>query len=804
MLKSLAEWAQSGREFAAVEFAFAVPALAAAGLLIAAGLAAVWFWGPRLSRLSPAARGGLMALRIGALLLAIFLALDPQLIARLREPSKNFVAILYDDSRSMSIDDGDGQTRGGRMQAAVAAQQAEFTDALKETFQVVEYRFGRGADRTAGAAALTFGQPETRIADAIRAVERDLAGTSVAGIVVLSDGVEQPLGEAPLEAGESAAPVFAAGAGRERAWRDLEIAHLAVTQTQFDKSPVALTVRTSATGLAGHEAVVEVIEAGRVVATAPLTIRDAAQDNQVRLEFIPTAEGWSTYTARVRLAETGPSVGGLAVGTIAVANKDSLVDNNERAFLVDNRKKAYRILYFSGRPNWENKFVARALAEDEALHLSTLLRIRGPEVKFTFRGARTGLTNPLFEGFEDSGIDAPRYDEAVFVRIGVAPDELVNGYPLDPEELYGYDLVILGDIEAGFFSQGHFEATRDFVAERGGALLMLGGPQAFAAGGYGGTMLEPVLPIVLPSSADGGEIVKPFQAKPSVEGFLSGMWAIDMDLEANARIWSEMPPLYGATVFPLTRAGSTVWARIAAEDGDIDEQPLFVWHRYGEGLAAVMATGETWSWQMNAELDDSRHERFWRQAVRSLVKDVKEPVVARFPAEDITVDSVVPLAFQVRDKAYRKREGLRTTVDLLPPSGSLSSLPVSESLEETGVYAAEFVPAAPGLYTASLLSLDAAGEEVGRTEQALLVHPDNREYRQAQFNPAYLQALAAARGGAYFEMDQLGRLADAIPIPEGDEAATLRIHLWQWPVFYALIVALLCVEWYWRRKAGQP
>jgi hypothetical protein len=176
---------------------------------------------------------------------------------------------------------------------------------------------------------------------------------------------------------------------------------------------------------------------------------------------------------------------------------DRIAENNARAFSIDNREKTYRILYVSGRPNWQNKFFRMALeGDDKQLHLTSLIAISNAERKFEFRGRKSTLSNPLFEGFENEE-DRPRYDEAVFIRMGAGKDELTSGFPADAKDLFAYDLVIFGDVERPFFTMTQLDITRDFVDRRGGTLLLLGGPRSFTEGGYAGTVIEKMMPLLL-------------------------------------------------------------------------------------------------------------------------------------------------------------------------------------------------------------------------------------------------------------------------------------------------------------------
>src|SRR5436305_11367948 len=97
------------------------------------------------------------------------------------------------------------------------------------------------------------------------------------------------------------------------------------------------------------------------------------------------------------------------------------------------------------------------------------------------------------------------------------PDELIAGFPKTREELFSYRAIILGSVEAASFSPEQLRMIADFVSKRGGGLLMLGGRRAVAEGGWGGTPVGEVLPVVL-DNANAKYFSELFQAKPTPAG----------------------------------------------------------------------------------------------------------------------------------------------------------------------------------------------------------------------------------------------------------------------------------------------
>jgi len=751
-----------------------------------------------LKPLSPGMRWLLVGLRTITIVLVAFLALDPVVLAQLIKPGEQVVILLFDDSKSMRIGDADGNTRGQRLQQAYEASLEEFEGELKRKFQVTRYRMGEYLEPLSSPSQLTFNQTESNLTGGIKQARRDMEGTIVAAAVVFSDGVQQTSQEevAVSELDESI-PVYTVGVESESQWKDIELSRIAVRRSDFEKSPVMLTAGVHAQGLKGKRATVEVKLGSRTIQRKFVTITEDTQDHDVAFDFVPDRQDWIEYVVRVRLDTE-------EVADDTTLSDDRISANNERSFVIDNRDKKYRILYVSARPNWEHKFLSKALKEDQHLKMSSLICISNAEPKFVFKGKKSSLSNPLFEGFENDE-DRPRYDEAVFIRLELGPEELAGGFPTEAEELYQFDMVILGNIERELFTNRQLELVRDYVEKRGGALLVTGGRNAFTEGNYEGSPLEDVLPVVMYPESDTTSPTRTegeFAIYPTLEGALSGAWTLDVDQRTNDQLWEEMPPLYDLNHFPLVRAGATVEATALSGDAN-DKAPLFAIQRYGEGVCATLATGDTWQWQMRLETEDNRHERVWRQLIRNLINQTMQKSILRNKKDVYTVDVPSTLEWLIRNKSYEKEEGLQSTVILTDPSRETESLPVDESIQESGIYSSDSILKTSGLHRVSLLASNDKDEIVEKLEEALLVETDRREFQKAQFNGAMLDAISQRTGGDRFSLAQLPELAKAIPLPIRDDSEILALHLWHLPIFYVILISCLLLEWYLRRKRGQ-
>src|SRR4051794_16993930 len=108
----------------------------------------------------------LIGLRGAPLVVLLFFPFPPALVLQAAVPQQNFLGVLVDDSRSMSIADRDGQTRAAFVQQQLGTQDSPLLRALSQRFVVRFFSFSSSSDRVAGAANLKYGGTSTRVGQA--------------------------------------------------------------------------------------------------------------------------------------------------------------------------------------------------------------------------------------------------------------------------------------------------------------------------------------------------------------------------------------------------------------------------------------------------------------------------------------------------------------------------------------------------------------------------------------------------------------------------------------------------------------
>ena len=371
---------------------------------------------------------------------------------------------------------------------------------LNERFSLRFFGFANETDRLDIVNELTYDGTRTHLGQALERAHDELSDVPLSGLVVVTDGADnavEGLAESLLPVQAAGVPVFTVGLGEEEFDRDIQLGRVDTPRRVLRGAALVTDVVVSHRGYRGETVSVQVEDEGRIVGSEDVTLGADGDLQTVRLRFTAGEEGPRLFTFRVT-----PQPGEMVTQNNV---RDSLI-------VVDDRRE--KILYYEGEPRFEVKFLRRAVEDDENLQVVILQRTA----------------------------------ENKFMRFNVdGPDDLVGGFPTTRAELYGYSGLILGSIEANYFTPDQLRMIADFVNHRGGGLLMLGGRRSFAEGGYAGTPVADVLPVVLDDEAGDGEAS--FFTEIPVETTRAGATHVATQIadteDASAARWLELPPIHG-------------------------------------------------------------------------------------------------------------------------------------------------------------------------------------------------------------------------------------------------------------------
>jgi uncharacterized membrane protein len=738
-------------------------------LIVAAAAGLAWLIRTRMAQAAPVMRSwrawvlwGLQTLLAAVILVLLW---QPAITVAELKPQQNIIAVLVDDSRSMAISE-EGVTRQAQ---AIKALQNGVLDSLNRQFQIRLYRVDDVPARIESLKDLQPNAPSTRIGDSLKQLSQETSDLPIGAVVLLSDGDDNTGGvgaDAISALRARHIPVHTVGFGRERAAHDVELDDAVVAPRALAGSRIAAKITFHQRGYAASK--------------ITLTVRDITTSQPKVLAARAIALGadgnQQTETLMFDIGSAGART--LQIAAAPLPGEESTA-NNILTRVVNVGSEPRRILYVEGEPRWEFKFIRQAEEDDRMVQIASMVRT----------------------------------SENKIYRQGIAdPKELADGFPSHPEDLFVYQGLMIGSVEAGYFTPVQQELIRQFVDRRGGGLLLLGGQFALADGGWNASNLVDLLPTVLPTQAgtfhreaDPKSGTTHTTAELAPAGVDSIITRLVDDPAANAARWKKLPYLMDYEDAGAPKPGASVLADMITPEGR--KLPLLITENFGRGRTAIMATGGSWRWQMSSPLGDTAHDLFWQQLLRWVVSDTPGRVAASVPDQMLLDSGAVTLTAEVRDQQYNPAPDAKVEAHILGPSGVSALVEMTPVADSPGQFQAAWSAPKTGAYLTEVTAQRAdpatgTVKELGRDVLTFQRMDGVAENFHTEQNRDLLERLAAQTGGQYWKPADLGKLAGAIPFSEAGMTMRETKDLWNLPLVFLALLLLRFSEWWLRRRWG--
>ncbi len=685
--------------------------------------------------------------------------MQPSLVLSTLVPRENLLAMLVDNSRSMSIEE-EGVARGEQA-TGLLEEDSDFLSALADKFYLRYFRFGHQGERIEPPLEFDWSGDQTNIASGLERILTETRSLPLGGVVLFSDGSDNSYRDfkdvlAELKARK--VPVHTVGLGPETLEQDVEITQVSSPRLLLPETVSLVRVAIRHYGFGGHRGKLEVREGDTLVQSQEIHFPRDSDTFSAEVKLTPRSEGVKTYRF-----------------SVAPLQGEEIAQNNERQTIIEVRNLQPRILYVEGRPRWEYKFIRQAVTDDNGLRLETLLR--------------TALNK--------------------FYRQGIETETtLAAGFPTEREELFQYKGLVLGTVESSFFTYAQLEMIRDFVGKRGGGFLMLGGSSSFGAGQYQNTPVEEVLPVWLQAEDENTGLASLYaqgNGEISLSDYGRQHPALQLSLEdqESDHPWSELPQLTDWNYAAGTKSGSVTLASLVPEGAEPQPSPLLVFQRYGRGQALALLTGSSWRWQMLSDHTDQSHETFWRQLLRWLVASAKDPVTVETEREIYSQNESVKIRAEVNDETYNRINDAQVDASVTSPSGEVTTIPLQWQAQEDGIYQAEWVPQEDGMYEVRVNARASSEQKsYGRANSHFVTSTGYREYFEPVQKRDFLQTLSTETGGNYYTLDNVNRLPEEVVYTKLESSVVEVLELWDMPINFFLLLGFLVGEWVLRKLHG--
>lgn len=714
-------------------------------LMVGAGAAVAWlvYRRNRASLVEGPRRAAIWALQTALVCLLLLMLWQPALSVSALKAQQNVVAVIVDDSKSMGlVEDGTP-----RRQTAVDALNGGLLAQLREKFQVRLYKTGERLQRVEKLETLQSTDRATRLADSMKEVVAEAGSLPIGAVVLVSDGAENSGGidlETINEIRRHQIPVHTIGVGHEKMVRDIELSDAQIPARALQDSRLSAVVSFRQSGYAGQKGKLTVRESGKVLASQDVVFkRDGAQQTEAALFNAGT-----------------PGAKNLDISIDPMPGEENARNNKlTRVFDVSGQKP--RILYVEGEPRWEYKFIRRAMEDDKTVELVTLLRTT----------------------------------QNKFYRQGISgPKELEAGFPSTDEELFQYQAIMIGAVEAAWFTPAQQELLNRFVDKRGGGLIFLAGRTSFADGGWWREPFIGLLPVTLPDRK-GTFHREPATAELTNAGRDSLITRIEENPDRNVERWTKLPYIAGYQDIGVPKPGALSLAKLKS-GGE-----LLVTQNYGRGRVAAFAGAGTWRWQMLQPLEDRSHETFWQQFLRWSVTGTPSQVQASLSKTMLADESKVRFRAEARDKSFAAASDAIVVARVIGPGGAGSEVQMTPVPTESGVFEAEYNADAEGSYVVEMVA-KRGEDELGRDVATFRREDGVAENFHTEQNRELLEKLAQQTGGTFRGAADAAKLGNDISYSDAGITMRETKDLWNMPIVFLLVLALRGSEWMLRRKWG--
>ena len=725
----------------------------------------------------------LAALRTAGLVGVLFMATGAYLAVTRRSVSKGTVALLIDRSASMGIaehrvEEADVRAAAGLLglagrpltpddlqrinrtpridlvKAALGRRDAALLKQLAAGAELKAFTFGQapgvlplGIDAGEALADLPDASDQaTRLGDALRDVARRLRGQQVTAVVALTDGAVNRGEDAVQVAGELGFPVHTVGVGLPDA-RDVSLRFLFMEDVIFRGDRFPIDVRIRQKGFEGRQTRLVVRRNGEVVHSETVVL-DRRSEMQHTIELKADKAGVFTY--EVQLEE--------------LPGETTAGNNVRRRHGVRVVDEPLKVLVVDDKPRYEWRFLKTALEADPK-------RIRPA---FVLRAADRRLVQQ-------------------------SPDLLLK-FPADGKELQSYDLVILGNVPASFFTRQELANVEQYVRVHGGWVVVVAG-ERHMPDSYVGTPVADLLPVEVAFGAAGqgaaASRIPTSGVQPALTpaGLASPLLNLDADAEQNKRLWRDVPPIFWLHGPAAIKPGAEVLAEAPLGAGEA--APLIVHQRYGAGQVLYVATDETW--RLRKLPGGQHHRRLWGQIATQMGLEHMLGGTRRIQIETDTGEAALgadlTVLARVKGADDEPLAAEAVTVVARDDDGKEAKIPLPAEAGRKGVFSGKWTPPALGRYRLTVENRADEGEAVVSVvaPQIELEDPGLRE--------DLLRRIADATGGRYVPLHEIGVLGEQLAkTPPLVKTRRQEKALWNTPAVLFLIAVLFGLEWFLRKR----
>lgn len=578
------------------------------------------------------------------------------------------------------------------------------------------------------AEALAASGSESRIGDAIRGVLTDHDPSTLAGIVLLTDGQSNGGAEtngAVASARRSEVALYPIGLGSSSAPTNVRVVDLDAPRRVYPGDKFSVTAVLQASGTKPIEVEVQLLDGldtesgtdakdptGEVVDSQKVTVANDGTLSGIRFELEPDSVGRRRLAVRV----VAPS-------------EDRNDEDNLRDARYEVVSRKLRVMAIAGGPTREYRFVRNLMYRDNSI-----------EVDVWLQTGRPGLSQ-----------DA---------------DRVLEEFPATAEELFNYDAIAVFDPDWSKISAESLELLDRWLAQQAGGLIIVAGPVYHPQWSRKRTdprtsKIAGFFPVnlstrgaLLGGGRQGGSTAWPIQFTPEAQR--ADFLFIAEDPSESFEVWDDFGGVYDYIGTKSAKPGAKVYGYFSDPTSEVGGSlPVFFASQfYGAGRVFFQGSGEIW--RLRGE-SDTYFDSYYTKLVRwvssgRLLRDSNRGVLLVDSTKAMVGDTITVRAV-LTDEQFEPLDVPEVPAKLLAPGGRIDDIRLLPLKGEprAGTYGGRFTVREAGSYELRLTLGDALDEQVLR--QSVQVRLPTIELERPRRNDAELEQFATMTGGSYLPVD---------------------------------------------------
>jgi hypothetical protein len=694
-------------------------------------------------------RLSLAGLKYAAIVILLLILLNPSRMETLNEFSRNAVLVFFDTSRSMSVTDG---TKTSRLDKALDIFDKKFNHSNTKGPEYKIYGFDKKVYYGGSVQLLGRWGDRTNMQDISEMLDKynyDSSGDgnmeaasehgNVKGAVIFTDGRADDSGiSSYTQFIAKDFPVIIVGVGDRENKPDLKIKSLKTPVRVFVDSAYKIEVTVSADNLTGKPVTVELLKDGvpvdsRKITSEELKKQDSDNDYEKTIEFVAGADALGSHSLLARVS--------------GLENEINQANNAAGAIVEVVEADKINVLFYVQGANFNVGKLRQVLS-------------REPTVKLDF-------------GFDV--IKPTRQSAQISKKMDYAK------FPQNANEFNKYDIIILGDYCINQLSGEQVDELYNFVAQRGGGLIVLPGRGEYGPDGWKSPKVRLLLPVIF--DWDKAKLWPPnpgsieYTPESAALNIVNSYDIQNKDFEISA--------FY--SIAQLKPASTTL-----ATCGGV---PIITLHRVGRGRVCLLNISQLFLLYRENQQGGPLYK-----IISGLVSFAGRGSGRGVPVE-LFAERSSDTENKIKFSAYVcNNEGVpleNANVLLNFEDKLISMLPAGKGLYSTQVGSTR----SDAVIATAQAEVD--GVFLGEKLIAVNLPVVKNEMTDTTLNEIFLNGLAKRINGRYVHIDQVGdNISDVFQSQIKSGSTKQMISIWpKWSLFIILCL-ILCIEWLLRRAKG--